>query len=129
MSIFYVIFILHKMYILNLESLTFKYFRIMVTFSEKVIGQFKIGCDCVIPIEIRQGNALAVFVYDSGDRYTRYSFIADKSHLRNLIRDKYDIFNGAYDIILYGDVKGSSDLYAYLTKFGHTFIVTPSDNK
>lgn len=99
----------------------------MLTFNEKVIGQFKIGGDCVITIEIRQGNALAVFVYESGDRYTLFSFIADKAHLRNLIRDKFDIFNGAYDIILYGDVKGSSDLYGYLTKFGHTFRVMPSN--
>lgn len=57
----------------------------MINFTEELLGKVTIkqGIN-EFEIEIRRGNCLAVFIYDSGDSYTLYNFYADKTHLNNI---------------------------------------------
>lgn len=71
----------------------------MVTFNENVLGRMIIeqkGKE--FEIQIRQGNCLAVFIYEyknglGDDMYGLYSFFADERHLKNIIKNDNKVFS------------------------------------
>lgn len=70
----------------------------MVTFNETVLGKMIIEQnEKEFEIQIRQGNCLAVFIYEfkneqGDDMYGLYSFFADEQHLKNIIKNNNKVF-------------------------------------
>ena len=63
-----------------------------ITFNENIMGKLVIKQQKrEFEIEIRQGNCLAVFIYETVDEngdeyYNLYSFYSDSKHLDNIIK-------------------------------------------
>ena len=88
----------------------------MITFNENLIGSYDVVQNGnKFHIEIRQGNCLAVMIYDKGDSYMLYAFIADEQHAKN-IQKNYAILLGAENVRLNMRYKECAKLLKYFVK-------------
>lgn len=93
----------------------------MVTFNENLIGTLKIKQgENVFDVEIRDGNCLAVLIYDAGESYNLYSFYADKNHLSNIYKEEGRvIFDEVVECRLnYRYAKAVNELLYYFVRQG-----------
>lgn len=92
-----------------------------IRFSEQMLGVMTIEQNGEkFEIQIRKGNCLAVFIYESEDRYHLYNFYADVEHIKN-IKDNHDgklLFDEVVSCRLNLRYKESQTLAKYFTMDG-----------
>ena len=92
-----------------------------VTFNKDLLGTFTLEQNGnEFPIEIRRGNCLAVMIFDKGDSYMLYNFLADEALVKSFIRisdhPKPLFYGEAKNFRLNMKFKESAKLLQYIVK-------------
>ena len=93
----------------------------MVSYNENLMGAMTITQKTnQYTIQIRQGNCLAVFIHESKEYVTLYSFFADEQHLKNIIKaDKKPFWDEVTNIRLNLRYKECNTLLKYFVRSGY----------
>lgn len=94
-----------------------------ITFSEILLGSMKIEQNGKeFEIQIRKGNCLAVFIYETENEYHLYNFYADVEHIKNIKNNNNGklLFDNVLSCSLNLKYKESVTLAKYFTMDGLT---------
>ena len=95
-----------------------------ITFEKKIgtmkVTQTRNGEPHTFDISIWQGNCLAVFTYETEDRYFLYNFFIDEKHCEKMVKQYGSLFDDKVsDINLNLFYKSARRLLEVLIKYGY----------